>query len=119
MLGRRLSRRQSQGVLMIFRAIRSPLLVAALALVPASALAQGTPWFVGGLGGITFGTVSSGAVGAQVGVQIRPNLFVIGEVGRMGNVLPQNLKDILDELGDDLDTPVTFDISAPATYGFG
>jgi hypothetical protein len=104
---------------MFVRAIRSALLVAALALVPASALAQGTPWFVGGLGGITFGTVTSSAVGAQFGRQIHPSLFVIGEVGRMQNIMPKELDDLLDELAVEFDVPITFDISAPATYAFG
>jgi hypothetical protein len=67
-------------------------------LVPAPALAQGTPWFVGGLGGVTFGTVTSGAVGAQFGVQVRPHLFVIGEAGRMHNVMQREIDDLLDSL---------------------
>jgi hypothetical protein len=103
---------------MIVRVIRPALLVAALALVPASAFAQ-TPWFVGGLAGVTFGTVSSGAVGAQFGRQIRPNLFVIGEAGRMGNVMPKSVKDLLDALTDSTDFSAVLEVSAPATYAFG
>lgn len=101
-------------------------LALALVLVPVSAWAQGssanTPWFVGGLGGLTFGTVTSGAVGAQFGVRVAPNLFVIGEVGRMQNVLPKKLRDEFDNLINDLEfesgLPATVEIAVPATYGF-
>ena len=104
---------------MIIRVIRSALLVAALALVPASAFAQGTPWFVGGLGGITFNTESNAAFGAQFGVQVRPNLFVIGEVGQMRNVMPTEFSDFFDELRSDFDVPLTLDVRIPTTYAFG
>ena len=80
-------------------------------------------WFVGGLGGVTFGTVTSATVGGQVGFKIAPNLFVIGEVGRMRNVMPKEIQDELDlfvELLElELGVPITFDVSLPATYGFG
>src|SRR5688500_3986807 len=52
----------------------------------APAAAQGTSApkaFVGGLGGLTFGTATSSAIAGQVGVRITGDLFVIGEVGRM------------------------------------
>jgi hypothetical protein len=103
---------------MMVRAIRSAIFLAVISLIPATAFAQGRPWFVGGLGGVTFGTVSSGAVGAQFGVQVRPNIFVIGEIGRIGNVTPSSIQDLVDEIvaeAPDLD----LEMSAPATYGFG
>lgn len=104
---------------MTFRAVRSAILIAAISVIPASAFAQTRPWFVGGLGGVTFGTVASGALGAQFGTQIRPNLFVIGEVGRMRNVMPREINDMFESLRDEFEFPVTLEVSAPATYAFG
>jgi len=78
---------------------------------------------VGGLGGVTFGTVTGGAFGAQGGIQIAPGLFAIGEVGRMQNVLP---KDIRDEIEDEIDNligesglDIDLEFKMPATYWFG
>ena len=101
--------------------------VASFPLIPATAFAQGTAadmtWFAGGLGGLTFGTETSGAVGGQFGVKVARNLFVIGEVGRMQNVIPKKVKDDLDDLIDGLEeelgVPITVDVSLPATYFFG
>jgi hypothetical protein len=104
------------------------LLVVMLACAVAGrAWAQGTPseprGFVGGLGGLTFGTVTSGAVAGRAGAAITPNLFVIGEVGYMRNVLPKKLRDELDDLADaivfDTGVPVSLTVSVPSTYGFG
>ncbi|MEO8070853.1 MAG: hypothetical protein ABI652_05590, partial [Acidobacteriota bacterium] len=85
---------------------------------PASA-----PWFIGGISGVTFGTAMSSAVAGQFGIGIRPNLFVIGEVGRMQNVMPKDIRDQLDDAVDELEAtsglPVTVELSLPATYGFG
>jgi hypothetical protein len=93
------------------------------AIASAQADAAAPAWFVGGLGGLTFGTVTSGAVGGQVGFKIAPNLFVIGEVGRMRNVMPKEISDDLDDFVDllelELGVPISFDVSLPATYGFG
>jgi hypothetical protein len=101
-------------------------LTSAMAAIAATASAQ-TPGsergFVGGLGGITFGTVTSGAVGGQVGMRVGEGLFVIGEVGRMFDVLPREIQDDLDEFVDILEDqtglPVEVDLRAPATYAFG
>lgn len=79
--------------------------------------------FVGGLGGLTFGTVSSGAVAGQAGVRVAPALLVIGEVGYMRNVLPKELQDDIEDLATLLalgyGAPVDLEISAPTTYVFG
>src|SRR5687767_8976931 len=93
-------------------------------LLPQSALAQApSSAFVGGLGGVTFGTVSSGAFAARAGVPLAPGVSVIFEVGRMQNVLPDELADELDQIEDliELETgaPITLNVSVPATYGFG
>ena len=77
----------------------------------------------GGAGGITFGAVTSPAIGGQVGVQIAPGLFVIGEVGRMTNALPKNIRDQFEEEIDDLigesGLDIVLEFKMPATYGFG
>jgi hypothetical protein len=91
---------------------------------PSVAQAQDTPGgFVGALGGLTFGTVTSGAVAGQGGVEVAPGLFVIGEVGYMRNVLPKELRDEIDEMADLLsliyEVPVDVRMSVPAVYGFG
>ena len=79
--------------------------------------------FVRGLGGITFGTETGGAVGGGVGVNITDQLAIIGEIGWMQNVLPSELQDDLDTLTQFLtlfaEVPVTLDVKVPAVYGFG
>jgi outer membrane protein with beta-barrel domain len=101
-------------------------LASALMIVIASPVsAQGTSnsrVFVGGLGGVTFGTATSSAIAGQVGVRIMPNVFVIGEIGRMQNVLPGDIADQIQEGIDFLEQagiPVDIDVKAPAVYGFG
>jgi opacity protein-like surface antigen len=105
------------------------LVVIAMALAcsaPAVASAQGTSapqGFVGGLGGVTFGTVTSAAVAGQGGVRIARDLYVIGEVGYMRNVLPKKIRDQFDDLVDEIENeagvPVSLTVSIPAKYGFG
>lgn len=109
--------------------LNGSLVVMAMALacsMPALASAQGTSapqGFVGGLGGVTFGTVTSAAVAGQGGVRIAPDLYVIGEVGYMRNVLPKKLRDEFDDLADEIEieagVPVSLSVSVPAKYGFG
>jgi hypothetical protein len=111
----------------MIRSVVRGLFLCSLLIAPATAAAQsdsGSPaWFVGGLGGMTFGTVTSGAVGGQVGFKVAPNLFIIGEAGRIRNVTPRELQDELDLfialLEIELGVPVSFDVSLPVTYGFG
>jgi hypothetical protein len=100
--------------------------MAVMAMIPASAFAQGgstsPTWFVGGLGGVTFTAVTSGAVAGQVGRRIGPNLFFIGEVGRMPNVMPKEIDAMIDDLLDQVDSGIaaniSLNISAPLSYGF-
>ena len=72
---------------------------------------------------MTFGTETSSVVGGGVGVNIGPYVVIIGEFGRMQNVLPQGLQDDLDEIadaiGDYYDVDVVIDASIPAYYGAG
>ncbi|HYN07079.1 MAG TPA: outer membrane beta-barrel protein [Vicinamibacterales bacterium] len=101
-------------------------LAGALVIALASPVsAQGTStsgMFVGGLGGLTFGTATSSAIGGQVGVRIMPNVFVIGEFGRIQDVLPAEISDQIQEGVDFLEQqgiPVDIDVKVPALYGFG
>lgn len=93
-------------------------------IAPGRAAAQDA-WqgFVGGLGGVTFGTVTSAAVAGQGGARIAPGVFLVGEVGYMRNVLPKQLRDDFQDLVDvfqlEFGVPVTIDVSVPALYGFG
>jgi opacity protein-like surface antigen len=91
--------------------------------VPAAAQGTSAPTaFVGGLGGLTFGTATSSAIGGQVGVRIGRDIFVIGEIGRIQDVLPSSIADQIEEGIDFLEeqgVPVNIEFRAPATYGFG
>jgi hypothetical protein len=97
-----------------------------LPFLPAPAHAQtagaAPSWLVGGLGGVTFGTVSSGAFGAQAGVRISRDLFVIAEGGRMQNALPKSARDEFDSnlsaLEHELGVPITVTFTVPANYVF-
>ena len=81
--------------------IRSVLLGTAFLLTTATgAAAQGASSpraFVGGLGGVTFGTATSSAIAGQVGVRISRDLFVIGEIGRMWDVTPSEVSDEIED----------------------
>jgi hypothetical protein len=98
------------------------ILGAVMVAAPGLASAQDAAPFVGGLGGVTFGTVSSGAVAARAGLPIGSNLSVIFEVGRMQNVMPSAFADDIELLEDlislEAGVPVTLDVSIPATHGF-
>ena len=105
-----------------------PLLAAALLLtLPSLATAQvtsaGQRWFAGGAIGGTFGTVTGAAIGAHVGVRIAPSLFVIGDVARLQNVVPGDIRDgIRDEINAialELGVPILFDFTMRATTAFG
>jgi opacity protein-like surface antigen len=101
--------------------------IAALLATTAPAMAQGPApaarGFIGAFGGITSGTAETGSVfGARAGVEIGGGVHIIGEFGRMNDVLPSELRDELDLaesfLELELGMPVTIDMTVPATYGF-
>lgn len=84
-------------------------------LVAATASAQDQN-FVQGFGGLTLGsavsvTTSGSAAGMVVGGRLTPNLQVVGEAGRLGNVLPPATSLILGF------SPIGFGVSA--WYGEG
>ena len=95
---------------------------AVIAATPAAAGAQNRG-FVGGLGGITFGTETSSVFAAQGGVRIASQLVVFGEVGRMQNVLPGDIQDQIDEFVRIFEAETGVDVlleaKVPAFYGMG
>ena len=97
------------------------LVVTAVSAAPASAQSGGG--FIGGFGGLTFGSTSDVAFGGQLGVRAARGVFVIGEVGRQRDVMPGELRDQLDEavefLEDEIGGLVTVDVRVPITYGMG
>ena len=81
--------------------------------------------FVGGLGGGTFGTDWSPAIGAQVGVRITHGLFVIGEIGFQG-VVPGEIADRLHKVEEQVwiehrrpANPFHFNLWMSTSYRFG
>jgi hypothetical protein len=105
---------------------RSLTLAAVCAIVfagtPAVAEAQNRG-IIGGLGGITFGTEPSSVFAAQGGVRIARQLVVFGEVGRMQNVLPDDIQDQIDEFVRTFEAETGVDAlleaKVPAFYGMG
>jgi hypothetical protein len=90
---------------------RTPHVITAVALAlawPAAARAQGGQ--IQGFGGVTFGDVaSSSTFGGGVAVPLSDNLHIIGEGGRMTDVMPSLVDSILDF------TPI--DVQVSAWYG--
>ena len=76
-----------------------------------------------GFAGVSFMSETGGALGGGLGVRLGDHFEVIGEFGRLTNMLPRQIQRDLDEAartmrpfyGDGL----TIDGRAPAVYGFG
>ena len=94
----------------------------ACAATPAVARAQNRG-FIGGLGGLTFGTETSSVFAAQGGVRVASQLVVFGEVGRMQNVLPGEIQDQIDDFVRTFEAETGVDAlleaKVPAFYGMG
>ncbi|HEX7778389.1 MAG TPA: outer membrane beta-barrel protein [Vicinamibacterales bacterium] len=107
--------------------IGSVLFAAVMAIgLAAPAAAQDPPgprMFAGGLAGVTFGTETSSAIAGQFGVRIARDLFVIGEFGRMQNVLPDEVADQLPLAEEFFEAivgiPLNIEVKTPALYAFG
>jgi opacity protein-like surface antigen len=82
-------------------------IVATVCSAPA-AFAQDRSGFVQGFGGLRLATVGAGegAFGAVMGGSLTPNVQVVGEVGRLGNVLPTTVDTLL------AFSPIDFHVSA-------
>jgi hypothetical protein len=93
--------------------MRVAILLTAASLIPLPAFAQGNQSFVQGFGGLSLAVAPtiSPTVGATVGVGLTPHFQVIGEVGRMSDVLPSTVQTLLTV------SPVSFQRSA--LYGEG
>jgi len=82
--------------------------VVAALMMPAAALAQNTQ--IQGFGGLTFGDVTaSTAFGGNIAVPLSDNMQIVGEGGRMTDILPSLVGTIVDL------TP--FDLHVSAWYG--
>src|SRR5262245_20941344 len=102
------------------------LLFGSLAIVSAVAApvgAQTEKGFVRGLAGVTFGAETSTIFGGGFGWTVAPNLQITAEVGRMQNVIPGEIQDLLDEFNDFLVSeagiPVDLDVAVPVFYFLG
>lgn len=107
---------------MKFREVQAAVLFSLLAAAPA--LAQGADrGFVRGLGGVSFAAEASPIYGGGAGFRIARNFTVTAEVGRIQNVLPQDIQDNLDlaEQQVELETgiPVSVDANIPVFFFLG
>jgi opacity protein-like surface antigen len=103
-------------------------LVCALASLPVVAHAQQSSmvdrFSVGGIGGVTVGSVTDGAAAGQAGFRIARSLVVFGEGGRMRNVIPASRTDAMEQVvaGGFLrneNADVFVDGGLRVTYGLG
>ena len=86
--------------------------------------AQDERGFVRGLAGVTFGNVQTSSIFAGGGgISVGRGVQIIGEFGRIQNVMPNEIADLFDdlELLLEIDTglDVEVDATAPAWYGAG
>src|SRR4029453_11655430 len=107
---------------MIVRSAVFGVILSVLSVIPASA--QDERGFVRGLVGVTFGTAETSMLfGGGGGFSVGKGVQIVGEFGRMNDVLPEDLKDQLDFitalLTAQLGVPVSLDVTAPAIYGMG
>ena len=104
----------------------TPLLSVFVLLVAAPAFAgpADTPRaYLSALGGVTFGSEAGGVFAGGINVVANSHLQIIGEFGRMSNVLPATASDQLNTVAEgftgDGTTPFSFTASMPSTYGMG
>jgi len=107
---------------MKFRDVQAAVVFTLVAAAPV--LAQGTDrGFVRGLGGVSFAAEASPIYGGGVGFRIARNLMVTAEVGRIQNVIPQDVQDLLDlaeqEVELEIGAPVTIDAHIPVFFFLG
>ncbi|HKV99861.1 MAG TPA: hypothetical protein VJN96_08555 [Vicinamibacterales bacterium] len=111
----------------MIRKLLTPLWSAVILLIAATAFAQGssdTPRaYLSALGGVTFGNEAGGVFAGGINVVATPHLQIIGEFGRMSNVLPKTASDQLNTVAEgfagDGTTPFSFTATMPSTYGMG
>jgi opacity protein-like surface antigen len=106
------------------RLLRISIGLTAAMLLATPAWAQSDRGFVRGLGGVTFGSAETASiVGGGVGVNVGDDFQIVGEFGRIHNVLPNDLNEELEDFADLLTllsgVPVNLDAKVPAIYGLG
>ena len=107
---------------MRLRHVNAALILTMFAAGPA--FAQGSDrGFVRGLGGVSFAADPSAIYGGGGGYRVGRNLTITGEVGRIQNIIPQDLADMINlvEQEAEIETglPVTLEASVPALYFIG
>lgn len=103
---------------------RVSLTLTAVLLLATPTWAQSEHGFIRGLGGLTFGsTETASIVGGGVGVNLGDDIQITGEFGRIHNVMPKDISEMLDDLADlltlELGVPVNFGATLPTIYGLG
>jgi hypothetical protein len=98
--------------------------LAALTVSASPVLAQSaSPAFVRGSGGVTFMSEPGALFSGTVGVRLTPSLHVIGDVGRLTNILPRTIQHDLDVaarmMGPAYGASLTIDGRAPGLYALG
>jgi hypothetical protein len=103
------------------RALAGALLVVTTIAAPAAA--QERTVHVRAFGGVTFMSETATVYGAGVGFRPGGPVEIVGEMGRMTNVLPHRLQRDLDDaaraIGSLFGGPLRIDGRAPAIYGLG
>jgi opacity protein-like surface antigen len=89
---------------------------AASAQAPAAAQTKG---YVEGVAQSAFGNVTSQSYGGEIGVNIKPNLQVFVEAGRVGNAAPSTLGASAQLIAGYLGTGFTVTAKEPITFGVG
>jgi opacity protein-like surface antigen len=93
----------------------------AMAATPAAAQSADPRGFVRAMSGLTFVTETSGMVSGGAAVNLTRRVAIVGEVGRLTNVLPKSLQDDLDDAAPLLEPqfgrPLRIDGGARAVYG--
>jgi opacity protein-like surface antigen len=102
--------------LALMMAVASP--AAAQAGKPAAA---NTGLMVRGLGGVTFTGTTGGIFSGAVGVGVGKSVVIFGEVGRMTNVVPGSIQDLIDQLvqGSPGDASIELKLRVPSTFYLG
>jgi opacity protein-like surface antigen len=90
---------------------------------PAPAPAPAPKLYLDGLGGLTFSHEAGGVFGGGVAVVLSKHVQVLGEVGRLTNVLPKSTAATLDTIAEakvaNGDTMFVFSAKMPGYYGLG
>jgi opacity protein-like surface antigen len=109
------------------RKFLTPLASAVVLLVATASFAAGPTdpprAYLSALGGVTFGSEAGGLVAAGINVVATSHLQIVGEFGRMSNVMPKTTSDEVNSVAEgftgDGTVPFSFTATMPNTYGLG